>query len=407
MTDPTGLSFLSYSRSRCDEAQNLIEFQHDLGVPTWRDLDSLNEEPTEEAICSVLSDFATANAVMWLTPEVEQSSMVRRVEVPLILKRHQKGDGFFVMPVAAGGLNYGAAADVVRECIGVEDLSNWNMRKVASDPANEQEVRNIALRVLSRRLENLHREFPSDKPLDIVLNTRDRTTAIAGKALIIDWTHRFEGRIATPGVWLKYLLPALADVSSLIQQKVHGRQVRASGLLSIPAATALGFYFMATRRLSIAWEQFTQGRPSQLWSLNKARADSGFTVNSSAGLVSANDLAVLVSVNADVSNAIGNVRSDLPPFRAYVHVKHKSESGSVVLGKPGEAVDVAHKVIDAIRSAREHYQVRGQIHLFMAVPVGLAMLIGQLLNTLGQVQTYEHVPEGATGHYMPSALLGA
>ncbi|GAI53012.1 unnamed protein product, partial [marine sediment metagenome] len=31
---------------------------------------------------------------------------------------------------------------------------------------------------------------------------------------------------------------------------------------------------------------------------------------------------------------------------------------------------------------------------------------GQLLNTLDQLQTYEHIPEGATGYYSPATLLG-
>ena len=106
MTDPTGRSFLSYRRSRLSEAQTLIAYQHDIGIPTWQDIENLDEEPTEDAIRSVLSDSNTANAVMWLTPDVAESSMIRRVEAPLILNRHNRGDEFFVVPVAAGGLSY-------------------------------------------------------------------------------------------------------------------------------------------------------------------------------------------------------------------------------------------------------------------------------------------------------------
>ena len=42
----------------------------------------------------------------------------------------------------------------------------------------------------------------------------------------------------------------------------------------------------------------------------------------------------------------------------------------------------------------------------MAVPAGLAMLIGQLLNTLGPVQTYEHIQVDAMGVYERAAVLG-
>ncbi len=62
-------------------------------------------------------------------------------------------------------------------------------------------------------------------------------------------------------------------------------------------------------------------------------------------------------------------------------------------------------IIEALRYARDQYQPRGALHLFLAVPAGLAMLIGQMLNTFGPVQTYEHVPTDAVGRYSPAARL--
>jgi hypothetical protein len=41
----------------------------------------------------------------------------------------------------------------------------------------------------------------------------------------------------------------------------------------------------------------------------------------------------------------------------------------------------------------------------MAAPAGLAVLVGQLLNTFGAVQTYEHVLTDGSGTYKPAALL--
>ena len=57
------------------------------------------------------------------------------------------------------------------------------------------------------------------------------------------------------------------------------------------------------------------------------------------------------------------------------------------------------------RSARRDCGNIGTIHLFMAVPAGVAMLIGQLLNTFGSVQTYEHVTTRWQGQYRAAALL--
>lgn len=406
MTIPTGRSFLSYRRSRFNEARALILHQHDLGIPTWQDIEDLDDEPTEEAIRSVLSDAHIANAVMWLTPDVAASSVIRRVEVPLILDRHGRADGFFVVPVVAGGLDYQGVGTLLQGDIGIEDLSRWNVRKISTDPASEQEIRTIAVRTLSRRLQAVHNYLPHGEPLSLVLNTRGRFPSESTTALAIDWTHRFEGRIATGVTWRDHLLPALADISAQVQERAPGRAVQASGLLSIPAATALGYFFMAPMRIQLSWEQFTPGRPPQMWSLQDSRKDSGFEAVIHAGDTGADDLAVLVSVNADVSLAVGDSHQSLPRFRACVHVKPQSTPGTAELRSGGEAVDVARHVVEASRNARRAYHVRGRVHLFMAVPVGLAMLVGQLLNTLGQVQTYEHIPDGATGHYVAAGLLG-
>lgn len=405
MTDPTGRSFLSYTRSRLNEARFLIAAQHDVGIPTWQDVENLYEEPTEEAIRSVLSDSTIANAVMWLTPEVQQSAMIRRVEAPLILDRCRKQDGFFLVPVAAGRLTYESAAAVVGECIGIEDLRNWNIRKVSSDPISAVEAREIAVRVLQRRIESINSYVPPGEPFKLVLNTRACPSFNPGIALTIDWTHRFNEREATRQTWERYILPALSDVANTVQRKAPGRMLLASGLLSIPAAVSLGFVFMAPRKLEIAWEQSTTGRSPQIWTVNESTEDSGFEKTAIAGQLRADDLAILVSVNADASHALSRSKASLPSFRVFVHIKHKTRKGSVEINSPGQASHLARLVADSAREAREDYQVTGNVHLFLATPVGLAMLIGQLLNTLGQVQTYEHIPEGATGYYSPAALL--
>src|SRR5882672_8388139 len=98
MTDPTGRSFLSYRRMRRHEAELLIAAQHDYGIPTWQDIRNLDETPTEAALRNVLLDPTTANAVLWITPEVADSPVIRTVEAPLILQRAQAGDDFFLIP---------------------------------------------------------------------------------------------------------------------------------------------------------------------------------------------------------------------------------------------------------------------------------------------------------------------
>src|SRR5258708_10503862 len=102
MTDATGRSFLSYRRTRVEEARLLIEAQRDAGIPTWQDLTELEEGHTEALLRAAIADETTANAVCWLTPDIETSSVITRTELPGILRRVDSHDGFFMIPVAAG-----------------------------------------------------------------------------------------------------------------------------------------------------------------------------------------------------------------------------------------------------------------------------------------------------------------
>ena len=145
----------------------------------------------------------------------------------------------------------------------------------------------------------------------------------------------------------------------------------------------------------------------QVWSRMANREDSGFADAMSAGAVDATDLAVLVSVNSDVSSAVATSAAATGPFRAYVHVKRADSAQGALLQSPGQALDVAERTVAAVRNARHEYGISGRIHLFAAIPAGLSMLIGQMLNTLGPVQIYEHIQSDATGRYKPAVLLNS
>jgi hypothetical protein len=403
MTHPAGRSFLSYKRDRKAEAELLISAQHDLGIPTWRDVDDLEEVPTEDEIRRVLRDPETANAILWLTPEIAASEMVRKVEAPLILERARQGDEFFVIPVAAGGLDYGEAADLLDSTFTLEDLRQWNLRKVAANPIDPASAADVATRVLRRRIAAIHQNLPEGAPLRVVLHTR-KAPPDPKAALVLRWLHRFEGREAKPETWTDHLLPALGTVAKTIEELAPGRPVEATGLAAIPAAVALGSEFLAPRRLAISWEQYTVEREPQKWSLAASKEASGFLAKCEARDLGAKDLAVLLPVTDDVDTAFAASRSDLSPFRAILRF-WKPGKPPHDLENPGQAADLAYLIQREIRHALREYPEIVCVHLFMAVPAGLALMIGQLLNNVNAVQTYEAVPTASGKRYRPAARL--
>lgn len=201
MTDPTGKSFLSYRRDRLSDGRKILAAQHDLGIPTWQDLNDLEEGHTDGLLRSVLAQPEIANAVAYLTPEVATSATITRTELPGIVQRVDTNDGFFMVPVAGGGLGYDKVAAVAGSYLGTHDLGNWNVTKVSSDPLTDADASLIARRVLKQRLIAIHSSLASDLALKVGLYTRGTPAFSSGTALAIDWMHRFAGRLAVDQAW--------------------------------------------------------------------------------------------------------------------------------------------------------------------------------------------------------------
>jgi hypothetical protein len=381
----------------------LVRAQRERGVPTWQDIVDLDEEHTESELRRVLEDRNTANAILWITPEVSGSPIIRRVEAPLILNRATQDDPFFVVPVAAGGLDYSEAAAAVDDSLTLARLQEWNIRKITENPASLDEVRSIANRVLTRRIKALHADTPPEEPVQIGLFARVAPSDTQDYWLTVDWSGRVVNRHAADADWQVHLLPALADVVVAIEKHAPGRRIIAGGRPTVAAAFAAGRAFLAPRGIDVCWRQFTNGTGECEWHLNDSRHSAALKVSTSGSVASADELAVLISITGSVENAFVATRHKLPEFRGLVSISYDGDNRRGLAGP--EALDIAHSVIEAIREAREKLMPKGSIHLFMAVPVGLAFLLGQLSNTLGPIWVYEHEESDSIGHYIPGPRL--
>jgi hypothetical protein len=149
----------------------------------------------------------------------------------------------------------------------------------------------------------------------------------------------------------------------------------------------------------------TFGGEPELWGLDAPHSATEFVAQFIPVSLTVSDLALVISVT---HNIMADVCSCYPkgiPFRAFVHVHDPcAKDATRAQISSGHAVGLAHLAVNALRDAWNKYQVRGKVHLFMAVPAGLAFLVGQLLNGFGDVQTYEHVPTHEPC-YLSAALL--
>jgi hypothetical protein len=401
-TNPLGSCFVSYRRTRVREIAALVRALHELGIPTWQDLHDLDEQPLEAMLRTVLTDPNLASGVLWVTPEVAHSTIITDIEVPLLTGRATTDSVFALVPVAAGGLHYGNAAEAARSSTALVDLATWNISKLDSDPATADDITSVAERVLRRRVRAIHAYLPAHHPFVVDVYTRTPAAHRPDAALTIDFTHLFDGRTAKTGMW-DSVTASLRTSLQRVASDAPGRPVHLRGLIGLPTAVALGTVVPSPSGIDAAWLQYTPGREECICTLTAAPDPTPFELKLTDGTPGAADLAVLVSVSENTVPAF-QATTGLGPFRGIVHAAapgaypHQFDSA-------GQVVHLAREVVRVIRSARSRYGTIGAVHLFIAGPAGLAFLIGQLLNTLGVVTTYEHVGTSGTGTYARAAVL--
>lgn len=406
MTELTGRAFISYRRSRSDEIARLVGALHDHGVPTWQDIKDLQAEPTAEELRRVLGDPNAACGVPFITPEVAGSPTITKLELPKMLARHDKADGFFLQPIAAGGLDYEQAGQIASGHLGIDDLATWNIDRSPVDPIDEAEAARLADLILRRRIQELHARRANADPVTLRLFTRRRPGYVPGWWLSLDWCERFHERVANPGAWDDRLLPALRRAIDAISEHAPGRRIDACGQTSLAAAYALGAACPSPCGITLRWRQTRPGADDQWWSLGTGCETSAAEIRTRELDSSSQDLAVIVSVARPAEEAVAASAGLLPRFRGALRVQ--GPRGTLIdLPTPGRALELAQRIMTTVQEMREQWRDIRRIHLFLAAPAGLAMLLGQFANGLGPVQTYEHIPDDAVGHYEPAALVRA
>ena len=72
---------------------------------------------------------------------------------------------------------------------------------------------------------------------------------------------------------------------------------------------------------------------------------------------------------------------------------------------PGEGVGFVLSAIDKVRSVRDELTMaRANLHLFLACPLAMAVLIGQKLNTFSDCHLYEHDPNASPSYKLVHTL---
>lgn len=219
-------------------------------------------------------------------------------------------------------------------------------------------------------------------------------------ALLLDWSSFYaDGAYPTPELWGRRLLPALADLRKVLRAR-GVRQIDLTARARMGAGLAFGYAF---REVAGTVIRVRQG-PSW-WRTaphDPRRAPFGEVEPERVG--EGPDLTVELNINRQPGEVQRFVDAYLDG--AGLPVGHRLRLDR--LDGPSMAINEleAQGVAAQVRTLlQRHRRPGGVIHLFMAAPLGLAVLIGWHLNGLTPLQYYE-LPQGGAG-YAPACKLEA
>ena len=402
-TNPQGQYFISYRRSPArpngtQEAVTIRDALRDRGAPTWRDIDDLASEPTEDELVATLTDPNTAGAVMLVSPEVATSPMIQNVEARRIFERHKAKDGFVVKPVLIG-LDYAEANAVLGAPSGLQNLNDWNLHRLGGDVVTEDDARKIARDVLKTRLKAISEASP-DAPIDIALFSR-RVGGTGSYALRHDFTPYFDGRTSKADTYSR-IETALVDTAGAVASVNSAASIIGCGNAALPLGLLYGAVFSPLAGFRVSWLQSLAGHEQEVWSLATGQSDIRLHSDETKGDVASEDIVLALSISANIESAVSEYlnANGLKP-RVLIHAM--PEDGPVLQGRslsPQDGLAIVLQAVQALRTLRENIGLnQARLHLFLACPLAMAVLLGQKLNTFSECILYEHDPSG-TPSYM-------
>ena len=399
MTDSNGRYFISYRRSpgRCNGDQEgalMRDALRDRGINTWRDLDDLNGDPTEEQLRDVLRNSSLAGAVMLVSEEVKTSEMIKNVEVNQILKRYEKNDGFAVYIVAIG-MNYDEVTRILDQPRRLQDLSKFNMTKISKNELTREGAIRVANKISMNRLRLLNENNVINRstPLQVGLFSRSSTVA-SNLDLCFDFSKYFDGRRTNIESY-ETIQSALLDVAKHVASTTIDPKILGQGLASLPLGILFGAVF-SKFCFDLTWNQKLRGGSSEPWSLSAKNSDIALSSRCVFGELSSKDIVLAVAISADIEAAVKNC-IDFISLKPRATMAISLENGSLKAGESltaSDGVTIARRCIDEIRKLKDELGLsEANVHVFVSAPLGLAVMLGHQLNTFSDCYLYEHMPD--------------
>lgn len=213
----------------------------------------------------------------------------------------------------------------------------------------------------------------------------------------VDWTgyiDRATRRIPNQSEWDGLLLPELRAAKKQFQNMKEGRYIDFRGKLPLTTVLAIGAEFPDVGGFSFRTQQPT-GTEINLWRSDASPTHARFKCEALDGSDPGDDVALFLSISgngrADAENFFNENRSQIT---ALIYAEPSHGSGQAAIKAAGDAVALADHAKQLIRESKTKYRAK-HIHLILFAPASFSLFLGQKLNAVGKVVTYERTADAS------------
>lgn len=378
--------FLSYSRKDLEDLGIIARTLMIHGIKTWQDIDSLGSGLTEAEIRRAIQEDC-GGLVFYSTDDSLKAPMIRNVELKVAEEKFLKDRNFHIVPIFKSGIEESNSA--LNDCLKTK-ISDFNGAIV-----KDNDILTAAQRAASLVLINL--SFPVKDFLSVGLVSYQKNSDDV--ALDLDFTPYFAESLPLEKTWNSEFVPAIISLKESLLSK-RSTKLRLFSRAHLSFGFMLGYVFRDRTGFVLEVEQINKPN-REMWSTQTKEEGNPLKIE------------YIPVTNFDSRNLIVNlniISSDGNSFSSYVQKSGLRYRAMIEVTPPsypflisnGQAIAIARELVNKIKEAHGTFNTN-IVHLFAAVPFGLAVIVGHQLNACGRIQCYEF--DKVKREYSPSVTL--
>lgn len=293
---------------------------------------------------------------------------------------------------------YGLRRGENARAIAIDEVRVW----VELGGERKRITRDVLLDVIKRR--DLRAVKVDDPAVSLWIHGWGRRAFDREPTVELDWTPYFDRatrQIPDQAIWDQTLFGEIERARAELSRQPKGFYIDFRGKLPLTAVLAVGLGFSEVAGFKFRAEQPTRGE-SHLWRSDAGLSERIFRVKEEACEPAGQDILITISVTGDATADVRPLAERLQgKLKALVSAEPDNGAGDAAITSNEDAVALAVRAKELIRASRNKYRA-SQTHLVLYAPATFCLFLGQRLNALGRIVTYERTLDGG---YQVSLIL--